>query len=255
LHKKLKMDNFITIMTFTYPAKLAVLRTRLEADGIECRVLDELTVQTNPFFSNAIGGIKLQVRESDVQKAAAILKAGGYIKDEDLQPPQTPNKVNNATARIPLLKKLRPELRLMLLVAMAVLLIMGIIYFATLPSTLERLTKQPWCVEQIIYNGKAYTPNTIVYIRLVDANGEEYCPESIDIGKYGIIRLPGFNSWAVHGKWVLDGKSLQISQTDTFDFVYNGVYDINFSRNRLTLKSKQTTIYCYPKIYSYNFPF
>ena len=248
------MDNFITIMTFTYPAKLAVLRTRLEADGIECRVLDELTP-----YSYAIGGVKLQVRESDVQKAAAILKAGGYIKDEDLQPPQTPNKINNATARIPLLKKLRPELRLMLLVAMAVLLIMGIIYFATFPSTLERLTKQSWCVEQIIYNEKAYTPNTVndSHFRgvLIGVNEEELCQESIDIDKYGTIKLPGFNSRSVYGKWVLDGKSLQISQTDTFDFVYNGVYDINFSRNRLTLKSKQTTIYCYPRIFSYNFPF
>jgi type III secretory pathway lipoprotein EscJ len=66
-------------MTFTYPMELAVLRTRLEADGIECLVLDELTVQANPLYSNAVGGVKLQVRESDIQKAVEILKDGGYI--------------------------------------------------------------------------------------------------------------------------------------------------------------------------------
>jgi hypothetical protein len=241
-------------MTFTYPAKLAVLRTRLEADGIECRVLDELTVQVNPFYSNAIGGIKLQVKESDMQMAIAILKDGGYIKDEDLQTPQMPNKFDKMTSRIPLLKNLRPELRLMLIAAFVVLIFIGTIYFATLPSTYERLTKQTWCVEQVIYNGEAYIPNTVAQFRLV-AVGEECCQEEINIWKYGTISLPGFNSRSVKGKWLLDGKSLQISQTDTFDFVYNGVYDINFSGNTLILKSKQTTLYCYPQNNYINLPF
>jgi DNA-directed RNA polymerase subunit RPC12/RpoP len=97
MKSKQHLDNFVTIMTFTYPMELAVLRGRLEADGIECRVLDELTVQVNPFYSNAIGGVKLQVRESDIQKAIGILIEGGYIKNEDLQPPKGQTKPDRAT--------------------------------------------------------------------------------------------------------------------------------------------------------------
>ena len=80
------MDTFVTLMTFTHPTELAVLRARLENEEIECRVLNELTVQVNPFYSNAIGGVQLQVKESDFQRATQILKDGGYIKDGKVPP-------------------------------------------------------------------------------------------------------------------------------------------------------------------------
>ena len=44
---------------------------------------DELTVQVNPFYSNAIGGIKLQVLSSDLSRAIEILKEAGHIEGED----------------------------------------------------------------------------------------------------------------------------------------------------------------------------
>ncbi|MEY3420987.1 MAG: hypothetical protein RIR48_1276, partial [Bacteroidota bacterium] len=42
-------------------------------------------------------------------------------------------------------------------------------------------------------------------------------------------------------------NSLQIFQTDTFGFVYNGLYEIDFSGSRLILKSERTTLYCHPE--------
>ena len=57
----------------------------MESEGITCFVKDELTVQVNPFYSNAIGGVKLQVPESELNKAIEILKETGTINDEDLQ--------------------------------------------------------------------------------------------------------------------------------------------------------------------------
>jgi DNA-directed RNA polymerase subunit RPC12/RpoP len=67
-------DKLITVLTVTYPHELIVIRGRLESEGIACFAQDELTVQVNPFYSNAIGGIKLQVRESDYSKAVEILE-------------------------------------------------------------------------------------------------------------------------------------------------------------------------------------
>jgi len=92
------MDNFVTIMTFTYPSELAVLRAKLEDNEIECRVLNELTVQVNPFYSNAIGGVKLQVKESEWLRASVILKNGGYIKDENLVPSKNQDELYDATS-------------------------------------------------------------------------------------------------------------------------------------------------------------
>ncbi len=53
----------------------------------------------------------------------------------------------------------------------------------------------------------------------------------------------------VLGNWKLKNDSLYIMQTDTFDFVYNGTYTIDFSDNKLVLKSKQTVIYCHPQAF------
>ena len=76
-------EKFITILTVTYAHEVAVIRGRLESEGITCFVQDELTVQVNPFYSNAIGGIKLQVLSKDLSQAIEILKEVGYIKGED----------------------------------------------------------------------------------------------------------------------------------------------------------------------------
>ncbi|HEY0029110.1 MAG TPA: DUF2007 domain-containing protein [Bacteroidia bacterium] len=69
-------DQFVTIRTYSYPHEVAIIRGRLKSEGIECFVKDELTVQVNPFYSNAIGGVKLQVRESDLERAEAIIQEG-----------------------------------------------------------------------------------------------------------------------------------------------------------------------------------
>ena len=78
-------EKFITVLTVTFPHEVAVIRGRLEAEGITCFVKDELTVQVNPFYSNAIGGVKLQVLESELNQAVEILKETGYIKEENMQ--------------------------------------------------------------------------------------------------------------------------------------------------------------------------
>ena len=121
------LDNFVTIKTFTYASEAFVLRGRLESEGIECFVQDELTAQVNPFYSNAIGGIKLQVRESDLQKAIEILKEEGYINDQP--PPLSPlyQKLESATSGVPLIKNLPLDARLyivvILIIASAILLL------------------------------------------------------------------------------------------------------------------------------------
>ncbi|WP_291530303.1 DUF2007 domain-containing protein [Bacteroides sp. UBA939] len=76
-------EKFITVLTATFGYEVAVIRGRLESEGITCFVQDELTVQVSPFYSNAIGGVKLQVRENDLEQAVEILEEAGYIKDGD----------------------------------------------------------------------------------------------------------------------------------------------------------------------------
>jgi len=72
------MKNLIEIATFTLPHELAVARTLLESHEIECVVKDELTVQVHNFYSNAIGGIALNVAEANVPKAEKLLQEHGF---------------------------------------------------------------------------------------------------------------------------------------------------------------------------------
>jgi DNA-directed RNA polymerase subunit RPC12/RpoP len=68
------MNDWVTIAIFTYPHQAALLSSKLEAEGIECYTKDGNTISANPFYSNAIGGVKIQVRENDVEVANKIVK-------------------------------------------------------------------------------------------------------------------------------------------------------------------------------------
>jgi hypothetical protein len=83
------MDNWVTIKTFTLPSEAVVIRARLESEGIECFLKDELTAQVNPFYSNAVGGVKLQVRENKQQEAIEILTNSDGKAELEEQPAES----------------------------------------------------------------------------------------------------------------------------------------------------------------------
>ncbi|MGK2864734.1 MAG: DUF2007 domain-containing protein [Chitinophagaceae bacterium] len=60
----LSFDNYI-------PAHIAM--GRLKEDFINCYLQDEYSVTIDPFLSNAIGGIKLMVAETQAERAKEIL--------------------------------------------------------------------------------------------------------------------------------------------------------------------------------------
>lgn len=77
------MNNWITIITFTYPHEAHLAKNMLEAQGVEVIIKDELTAQVNNFYSNAIGGVKLQVEDGNADIALQYLKEAGYISEEN----------------------------------------------------------------------------------------------------------------------------------------------------------------------------
>lgn len=75
------MDKVVIVAEFVYPHEAHIAKGILESEGIESFLKDELTVQVNNFYSNAIGGVKLQVMETDRDNALRILKESGIIED------------------------------------------------------------------------------------------------------------------------------------------------------------------------------
>ncbi|MDE2755718.1 MAG: DUF2007 domain-containing protein [Acidobacteriota bacterium] len=72
----------ITIASFDHTLDANLAKTRLEAEGIDCILTDEHITSMNWFWVPAIGGVRLQVRESDAERAVEILE--GESDDEDV---------------------------------------------------------------------------------------------------------------------------------------------------------------------------
>lgn len=72
------MENYQLIAIFTYPSDLVIAKTLLESHNINCYVRDELTVQVHNFYSNAIGGIRLEVPKDKADLGKKLLRENGF---------------------------------------------------------------------------------------------------------------------------------------------------------------------------------
>ena len=66
-------EDFVTVAVFHSQPEFLLARTRLESAAIECFAYDENMLRIGGWHSHILGGIKLQVRESEAQDALAIL--------------------------------------------------------------------------------------------------------------------------------------------------------------------------------------
>jgi hypothetical protein len=127
------MDTFVTVLTVQYPQELWIIKGRLESDGIRCFVKDELTVQSNNFYSNAVGGVKLQVLQEDAEKATELLKELGYVRDEPVEPDLL-SQIDAKTAAWPLVGNVDVVYRVVILTLLAIVILALCLYFIFKPS-------------------------------------------------------------------------------------------------------------------------
>lgn len=84
------MENWVTVQIFTYPHEASIAQAKLESMGIDSFLKDENLVQVDPLYSNAIGGVKLQVWPDKAEEARNILIEGGFIV---VDKPKQKNKI------------------------------------------------------------------------------------------------------------------------------------------------------------------
>ena len=85
MHHQESPDTWITLITFTLPQDAHQARAYLNSMGIETIMTDELTAQVHNFYSTAMGGVKIKIREKDAEEGLKLLKHGGYIQEESEQ--------------------------------------------------------------------------------------------------------------------------------------------------------------------------
>jgi len=62
-----------TIASYSFPYEAQIARARLDAEGIPAFVADEQTINMQWLYSNAMGGVRLQVPEQFAAQAIEIL--------------------------------------------------------------------------------------------------------------------------------------------------------------------------------------
>nr|WP_314895933.1 DUF2007 domain-containing protein [uncultured Flavobacterium sp.] len=77
---------FKLIERYQYSSEAIIFKGKLESEGIEVFMRDNNTVDTNPLYSNAVGGVKLFVKSEDFVDANRILsQVSKYSLDDNDQ--------------------------------------------------------------------------------------------------------------------------------------------------------------------------
>lgn len=79
------MRNFKLVATFTYPHEYLVLKFLLEKENVPFVFENETMIGISPFYSNALGGIRLLVPEAYVDYVTELIN--------DLDAPSSPLRV------------------------------------------------------------------------------------------------------------------------------------------------------------------
>ena len=70
-------DQLVTIGSYSTAYEASLVRAELEAFDIDATLADENAIGVNWLWSNALGGVKVQVPESEVEAALGILGRKG----------------------------------------------------------------------------------------------------------------------------------------------------------------------------------
>jgi Putative prokaryotic signal transducing protein len=76
----------VVVATFSKPEEAHLLRMRLEAGGIQAFIRDENTIQIDWLYSNALGGVRVEVAEEDEAAARELLAADHGLSGHDSAP-------------------------------------------------------------------------------------------------------------------------------------------------------------------------
>ena len=80
-------DDIVTLTRFGELPAAQLLCGRLESEGIECFIPDEIMAGQTWHLNRAIGGIRVQVRRSDLDQAKQVLEQAGSGIDTFAIPP------------------------------------------------------------------------------------------------------------------------------------------------------------------------
>jgi hypothetical protein len=85
--------KLITIATFNQLSDTQLYKTKIESEGTECFIVDERILCKDWLYPYVVGGIKIEVNETDVARAIEILHQTDFMEDvvSENNEPHCPN--------------------------------------------------------------------------------------------------------------------------------------------------------------------
>jgi len=65
-------DNYTLLASFEYSTEAQLIKSKLDSEEIITMLMDEVTVDSDPLISSAIGGVKLLILNKDAERALEI---------------------------------------------------------------------------------------------------------------------------------------------------------------------------------------
>jgi hypothetical protein len=144
----------MTILKVDLPVDAQLIRSILEMEGIDAAIPDEYTADVAPFYSQAIGGIRIQVSAKDFDQAHAILTENGYLKAESTAENKVLKWINQKTLQLPIIKYWRSEVRVLTFVIVILALIITPLVYFSQPTFKDQITSHNWCLTKATFKGK-----------------------------------------------------------------------------------------------------
>ena len=126
-------DKIVEIARFYEPEEAQILESLLKSEGIKCYLRNEYTSQI--MYPADMGGIRIELLESEVPRAMEILEANGYEFSKEDEEDEQIQAVSGWTRHIPFIRHLSLEKQIIVLFILVAVFLALVIYFGSLVSS------------------------------------------------------------------------------------------------------------------------
>lgn len=239
------MEDWITIISVDLPIDAQLIKVQLELHEIEVEILDELTTDIAPFYSQAMGGIRIQVQKKNLQAATELLQYLGHLKAETKKTNPFIKALISFSEKIPFIKALRIELRLLIILTTILAIFIVPIVLLNQPKFADKIIGKNWCVTNVYYQN-----NEII---VDDSYGLLYmndCGTFLTFDVNGNVNMSIYRDLTPPTQWKETKSGLYLSVNKKNPrwpgkFYFEGEYRIKIEGKRLELWSKTMYIICY----------
>ena len=110
-----------------------MIESLLKSEGIKCYLRNEYTSQV--MYPANMGGIRIELLESEVPRAMEILEANGYEFPKEDEEAEQIQVVSGWTRHVPFLRHLPLEKQIIVLFILVAVFLALVIYFGSLVSS------------------------------------------------------------------------------------------------------------------------